>query len=74
MYKQIWDYIKARYLGEKGQSVIEYTLLIGVVAGAVYFLSSDTSFSTKISDLWKAMQGKIPNTVPAGNATTPTGG
>ena len=70
MYKQIWDYIKARYLGEKGQSVIEYTLLIGLVAAAVAFLVSDASLSTNLTGLWKSMTDKIPDAVTTATTTT----
>ncbi len=41
----VLNYFKARYLGEKGQGIVEYALLLGVVVAlaAVLLGSSDTT-------------------------------
>lgn len=42
--KMIWDYVKARYLSEKGQGMIEYALLMAfaVAIGVAVYNTSGT--------------------------------
>lgn len=59
--KMIWDYVKVRYLGEKGQGMIEYALLMAfavAVAAAVYTSDSNTG-------LGKALKGVVDNVTTA---------
>ncbi|MBR4172993.1 MAG: pilin protein [Clostridia bacterium] len=39
--KEILSYINARYLGEKGQGMVEYALILAFVVGIAVALSSD---------------------------------
>lgn len=59
--KMIWDYVKARYLSEKGQGMIEYALLMAfaVAIGAAVYTSSESS------GLGKALKGIVDRVTTA---------
>ncbi len=68
--KMIVDYVKGRYLnrylGEKGQGIVEYALILGfVVAIAVAVLDNDgtlyTAISNKFNDVVTTLGGGTQN-------------
>ena len=61
---EIVDYLKARYLSEKAQGMVEYALIIAfVVAVAVVALKASTSegLGKAIKDAFDLVSNKISN-------------
>lgn len=64
--KMIWEYVKGRDLSEKGQGMIEYTLLLSfvvVIGVAVYSTSADGGIKGALI----AYIGKIAAAIGASN-------
>ena len=49
MIKQVLDYLKARYLDEKAQGMVEYALIIAFVVAIAVYLSSSGGLGEAIS-------------------------
>ena len=57
---QVWNYLKVRYLGEKGQGFIEYAILVAAVVTIVVVLTTSngalkTAFETAVGKITGAM-------------------
>lgn len=64
MLKYQFEYIWAR-LGEKGQGVVEYALILAfVVALVVFALGEDTAIGQAVRDLFGDTAGAINNANP----------
>ncbi|MBQ7514881.1 MAG: pilin protein [Schwartzia sp.] len=57
-----WEYLKARYLGEKGQGMVEYALILAFVVVIAGYLSGN-------GDIGNAMQSVFGKVVSKLNAT-----
>lgn len=62
--KEIIDYLKARYLNEKAQGMVEYALIVAFIVGvaAVVFSSSadtDDTFAGAIKNGFSKVSDKI---------------
>ena len=43
-----WNYFSARYLGQKGQGMVEYAIVVGVVIAAGVALTANGGFSNGV--------------------------
>ena len=51
--KQMYDYYVKPYLGEKGQDLVEYALLLAIVVGIGYLIYSTTGLQTSIQTIFQ---------------------
>jgi len=49
-----WNYFKARYLSEKGQGMVEYAVVVGIVVaiGVVVAANNNGAIATAIQNLY----------------------
>lgn len=63
---EIVKYLKARYLTEKGQDLVEYALLLAfVVAVGAVIVGSDNSISNSVKAIFKKAQSILNAAKPA---------
>lgn len=63
---EIVKYVKARYLTEKGQDLVEYALLLAfVVAVGAIIVGNDTSISKSVSSIFTKAQIVVSNAANA---------
>ena len=56
------NYLKVRYLGEKGQGMVEYVAILAfvvVVAGIVFYQGTDKGVGKALSDAIESITNKI---------------
>lgn len=56
-------YLSQRYLGQKGQGIVEYAVILAVVVGIGVTLSNSTSFSGSVTTLFNTLSTKVGNLV-----------
>lgn len=54
MIKQMYDYYVKPYLGEKGQDLVEYALLLAIVVGIGYLIYSQAGLKESIQSIFGA--------------------
>lgn len=54
MIRQMYDYYVKPYLGEKGQDLVEYALLLAIVVGIGYLIYQQSDLSKNIEDIFKS--------------------
>ena len=52
MIKQMYDYYVKPYLGEKGQDLVEYALLLAIVVGIGYLIYSQSGLQHSINSIF----------------------
>ena len=52
MIRQMYDYYVKPYLGEKGQDLVEYALLLAIVVGIGYLIYQQSGLSDSIKDIF----------------------
>lgn len=57
--KLYWDYIKARYLGEKGQGMVEYALILAFVVVIAAFLTGNDGIGKAIQDTFTKVENAL---------------
>ena len=50
--KQMYDYYVKPYLGEKGQDLVEYALLLAIVVGIGYLIYQQSGLSDSIKTIF----------------------
>lgn len=56
----IFEHIRNRYFGQKGQGIVEYALILAFVVGiAVWITSDNTGLGQKIKDLFTNIGGNL---------------
>ena len=53
---EIINYLKARYLSEKAQGIVEYALVLAFVAVVATALGSNGGLTNKVKDAFNAIQ------------------
>lgn len=51
--KEIMEYLKARYMSEKAQGIVEYSLILAFVVAIAVYVGGDGTLTTKISTVFK---------------------
>ena len=69
MIRQMYDYYVKPYLGEKGQDLVEYALLLAIVVGIGYLIYSQAGLKESISAIFNSANDV---TTQANNAITDT--
>lgn len=54
--KEIIEYLKARYLSEKAQGIVEYALVLAFVAVVAGALGTEGELTKKVKDAFQAIQ------------------
>ncbi len=58
--KEIIDYLKARYLNEKAQGMVEYALIVAFIVGvAAVVFASNGSFSDAVNAGFNKVKDKV---------------
>lgn len=52
MIRQMYDYYVKPYLGEKGQDLVEYALLLAIVVGIGYLIYQNSGLQANIKDIF----------------------
>jgi pilus assembly protein Flp/PilA len=55
--KLYWDYLKARYLGEEGQGIVEYALILAFVVVVAAAISNGGQLQEKVGGAFNNMAG-----------------
>jgi pilus assembly protein Flp/PilA len=53
--KLYWDYFKARYLGEKGQGIVEYALILAFVVVVAAAITGQGDLKSKVQGTFENM-------------------
>ena len=56
---EIIDYLKARYLSEKGQGMAEYALVLAFVVAVISFVSTNGGLGDAIKSAFDKVSGQI---------------
>jgi len=66
--KEIIEYLKARYLSEKAQGIVEYALILGfvVVVAAVLTTANGDGLKEKISNVFTSVSNAFDSTKKSG--------
>ncbi len=51
--KEIMEYLKARYMSEKAQGIVEYALILAFVVAIAAFVGSNGTLTNKISTVFQ---------------------
>ena len=62
-----WKYLSQRYLGQKGQGIVEYAVILAVVVGIGVALSGtgSTDFAGSVKGLYTSLTDKVKTLIPA---------
>ena len=60
--KEIIEYLKARYLSEKAQGIVEYALILAFVVVVAAAITNGGGLRDKISDVFKSVTDAFGNT------------
>lgn len=52
MIRQMYDYYVKPYLGEKGQDLVEYALLLAIVVGIGYLIYNQAGLKDSIKEIF----------------------
>jgi Flp pilus assembly pilin Flp len=55
----VLNYLRARYLGEKGQGIVEYAVLLAFVVAVASYVGSGGTLTNKISSVFTDVSGAI---------------
>lgn len=58
--KEIIEYLKARYLSEKAQGIVEYALILAFVAVVATAIGSSGELKTKVETAFKSISDLFP--------------
>lgn len=62
MIHYLYDYYVQPYLGEKGQNLVEYALLLAIIVGIGYLIYSQTGLQKDIGTIFIKVKNMIPMT------------
>ena len=77
--KQIYDYYVRPVLGEKGQDMVEYALMLAIIVGIGWLIYQQSGIAASINQVFTDSANLIntaaekPPTTGAGSTTTGTG-
>ena len=54
MIRQMYDYYVKPYLGEKGQDLVEYALLLAIVVGIGYLIYQQSGLQANIKSIFNS--------------------
>lgn len=57
----IINYLRARYLGEKGQGMVEYAVILGIVVAIAVVLASSDGLKGSVTNLFNSSTTEINN-------------
>lgn len=57
----IINYLRARYLGEKGQGMVEYAVILGIVVAIAVVLASSDGLKGSVTNLFNSSTNEINN-------------
>ena len=70
MIRQMYDYYVKPYLGEKGQDLVEYALLLAIVVGIGYLIYSTTGLQNSIQTIFTNANGVAVKAASASSNNT----
>ena len=58
----VLNYLRVRYLGQKGQGIVEYALILAFVVGLAALLTNTGGLKEAISDVFTNTASKLKST------------
>ena len=72
MIRQMYDYYVKPYLGEKGQDLVEYALLLAIVVGIGYLIYQQSGLQDNIKTIFSSA-GELTSDAASSVAAAPKG-
>lgn len=69
--KQVYDYYFRPYLGEKGQDMVEYALMLAIIVGIGWLIYQQSGIATNINKVF-SNAGSLMNQAVTASTTTGT--
>ena len=62
------EYLKARYMSEKAQGIVEYALILAFVVAIAAFVGSNGTLTDKITNVFQSVTDAFDGASTGGNA------
>lgn len=72
--KQMYDYYVKPYLGEKGQDMVEYALMLAIIVGIGWLIYSQVGLAGKINNVFNNAGNLMDNAASTSSGNTAAGG
>ena len=69
--KQMYDYYVRPVLGEKGQDMVEYALMLAIIVGIGWLIYNQTQIQTSINEVFKNADSLMSEAATKPAATKP---
>nr|WP_108849587.1 hypothetical protein [Dialister massiliensis] len=67
--KQMYDYYVKPYLGEKGQDMVEYALMLAIIVGIGWLIYQQSGIATSINNVFSNAGNLMDTAQTASNST-----
>lgn len=68
--KQMYDYYVKPYLGEKGQDMVEYALMLAIIVGIGWLIYSQVGLAGKINNVFNNAGNLMDKAASSGQAAS----
>ena len=72
--KQMYDYYVRPVLGEKGQDMVEYALMLAIIVGIGWLIYNQSNLATQINEVFKNSSDLMSTAAKQSSGTTGTPG
>lgn len=72
--KQMYDYYVKPYLGEKGQDMVEYALMLAIIVGIGWLIYNQVGLAGKINNVFNNAGSLMDTAASTSSGNTASGG
>lgn len=72
--KQMYDYYVKPYLGEKGQDMVEYALMLAIIVGIGWLIYNQVGLADKINNVFNNAGSLMDKAASTSSGNTAAGG